>query len=126
MTTTCETAPKRFGVLTPPRTDGPLNVAAILADIEQREFVPLPVLGAQIGMGSGARKYAISQGLIEANKRPSRSGGYTVSCDEAATLLLAAVLAIAAGVAIAVMLRGVKGAGMTGAAASAALHAMPT
>jgi hypothetical protein len=114
------------GVFVPPRIDGPLDVAAILADIERREFMPLPELGAKIGLGEQARKHAIHEGLIDANKRPSRLGGYTVSRDEAITLLLAAALAIAAGVAIATMLRGIKGAGVTGAAAAAALQAMTT
>jgi hypothetical protein len=114
----------RHGVLAAPRIDS-LDVAAILAELEQGELVRLPEFGPKIGMGEQARKYAIREGLIDATPGRCRSEGYSVTRDEAVTLLLAAVLAIAAGVAVAVTLRGMKGAGLTGAAAAAALAALP-
>lgn len=103
-----------------------LDIPAILADIEAREFVSLPALGAKIGMGDQSRKFAIREGLIRPEPLEYRGMGYTVKRDEALTLLLAAALAIAAGVAIAVMLRGVKQTGLTGEAAASALRTMTT
>lgn len=127
MTATCETAPHiRRGRLVPPHVNGPLDVAATLAEIEQREFVSLPELGAKIGLGQQARKYAIREGLIEGQQMGGQGNPYQVTRDEAVTLLFAAVVAFAAGVAIATILRGLKGAGVTGVAAAAALEAMPT
>lgn len=101
-----------------------MNVARMLAEIEAREFTSLPRLGDQIGMGEQSRKYAIREGLIKPEPLGKRCDGYKVNRDEALTLLLAAALAIAAGVAIAVMLRGMRNSGLTGAAAETALRAM--
>jgi hypothetical protein len=123
--TVLETPAVRHGMFTAPKVDA-LHVAEVLAEIEAREFVSLPALGKQLGMGEQARKYAIREGLI--NPEPldisKRYEGYKVNRDEAFTLLLAAALAIAAGVAIAVMLRGVKGSGLTGGAAETVLRTM--
>ena len=108
----------------PPKVDA-VPVAELLADIEGREVVSLPELGARIGMGEQSRKYAIRAGLITpAAPVVNRREGYKITRDEACTLLLAAALALAAGVAIAVMLRGCKAAGLTGAVAATALHGM--
>lgn len=124
MTLTCEApATPRHGVFAPPKVDD-LHVPDLLAEIEAREFTSLPELGAKIGMGNQSRKYAIRVGLIEPEPLKSRQHGYEVSRNEALTLLLAAALAIAAGVAIAVILRGLKETGLTGDVASAALRAM--
>jgi hypothetical protein len=111
-------------MLAAPKVDA-LPLAKILADIEGREVVSLPELGARIGMGEQSRKYAIRAGLITPTAPVvNRREGYKITRDEAFTLLLAAALAVAAGVAIAVMLRGCKSAGLTGAAAASALRNM--
>jgi hypothetical protein len=121
--TVMETPTGRHGVLAAPKVDA-LPVAAVIAEIEAAEFHSLPALGAQFGLGDQARKYLVREGLIQPEPLKSRHEGYRVNRDEAFTLLLAAALAIAAGVAIAVMLRGVKGAGLTGAAAEGVLRSM--
>lgn len=126
MTVLCETPPRviiKRGALAPPKVDT-VDVAGILADIEAREVVSLPELGAKIGMGEQSRKFAIREGLIEPEPLTSRREGYKVNQNEALTLLLAAALALAAGVAIAVMLRGCKATGLTGEVAGTALRNM--
>lgn len=120
-----ETA-NRHGAFVAPSVDV-LDVAALLAEIERHELISLPRLGAQIGLGEQSRKYAIRKGLIETAGPlavENRYKGYAIKQDEAMTLLLAAALAVAAGVAIAVMLRGVKQAGLTGEAAASALRSI--
>jgi hypothetical protein len=103
------------GVFKPPGVDS-LDVAAILAEMEGREFVELPALGEKIGMDHKARQHAIREGLITPEAKRGANGRKLVSADEAMTLILCAALALAAGIAIAVMLRGVKGAGLNVAA----------
>jgi hypothetical protein len=105
----------------PPKVDA-IDVAAVLAELEGRSVVSLPVLGERIGLDKQARAYAIREGLIETVPRPGTHGAYSVTADEARRLVLAAVLAIGAGVALAIMLRGVKGAGLSGEAVLAALE----
>jgi hypothetical protein len=106
------------------------DVAAILRDLERAEAerVQLADLSRRIGWSYAQQSKAISSGALEAERDLSdRRHPYLITRDEATTLLLAAVLALAAGVAIAAMLRGVKGAGLVGPAAAAALRsAVPT
>lgn len=113
------------GARVPPKVDA-LHVGDILAQIEQREFHSWPRLGEQVGLGEQARKYIVREGLIQPEPLAARRTGYTVNRDEAFKLLLAAALAIAAGVAIAVMLRGIKESGLPASAAEAALRSMTT
>jgi hypothetical protein len=116
----------RRGPSVRPKVDT-LDIPALLADIEAREFVALPDLGSKIGMGKEARKFAIHEGVISpAAPLVHRRDGYKVTRDEALTILLAAALAVAAGVAIVVMLRGVKQTGLTGEVAAATLRQMMT
>ena len=111
------------GPISPPPIDT-IDIDATLAEIEECEFVSLPALGERIGMTARARTYAITEGLIEHAPLTARKAGYRVTQDEALTILLAAVLAVAAGVAIVVMLRGVKQSGLTGEAAAVTLRSM--
>jgi hypothetical protein len=115
----------RHGVNVPPKVDV-LHVAEVLAEIEAAEFHSLPRLGEAIGMGNQARKYAIHEGLIKPEPLVARREGYKVNRDEAITLLFAAALALAAGVAIAVMLRGVRESGMPVSVVETALRSMTT
>jgi hypothetical protein len=98
--------------------------AAILRDIDQAaaERVNLYTISRRIGMGKVEQSKAISAGLLEVQGAGGRGHPYTVTQDEARTLLLAAVLAAAAAVSVAAMLRGVKGAGLTGPAAAAVIR----
>src|SRR5262249_555194 len=116
-----ETPTKPRGALVPPKVD-PLHLPEALANIQPPQFHSLRALGAQIGLGGPARRYAIREGLIKPEPLGKRCDGYRVNRDEALTLLLAAALAIAAGVAIAVMLRGLKNSGLTGTAAETVLR----
>jgi hypothetical protein len=87
--------------------------------------VRLRDLSSLIGWTETGQRYAVRTGLLEAEKVRNAPGQpYRITSDEACTLLLAALLALAAGVAIAVMLRGVKGAGLTGDAAAATIRSM--
>jgi hypothetical protein len=113
------------GAHVPPKVDA-LHVAEIIAEIEKREFHSWPRLGEQVGLGEQARKHIVREGLIQPEPLVKRCEGYKVNQDEAWKLLLAAALAIAAGVAIAVMLRGIKESGLPASAAQAALRSMTT
>lgn len=120
----------RRGLAAPPILDSPPDVSRILAQIEQREFIPLAPLAEQLGISEQTRQRAIREGLIETApvKAPDCRGHLRVrqvERDEALSLLLAAVLAFAAGVAVVVMIKAVKGAGLSGAAAAATLANMP-
>jgi hypothetical protein len=114
----------RRGLRTPP-VGGPIDREAILSEIDQAEQVRLRDLSRQVGWTQTGQKYAIRKGLLAAEPA-ERGRAYVVSRDEAYTLLLAALLAFAAGVAIAAMLRALKGAGLEGAAAADAIRNMTT
>ena len=113
------------GAHVPPKVDA-LHVAEVLAEIEGREFHSLPRLGETLGLGEQARKHLVREGLIHPEPLVKRCDGYKVNRDEAITLLFAAALALAAGVAIAVMLRGIKESGLPVSIAETALRSMTT
>ena len=117
-------APARRGMTAPPVVES-IDARAILGKIEQSPYVRLPDISKQIGWTRTGRQYAIREGLLEAEPMGGRGNPYRLTRDEACKLLYAALLALAAGVAIAVMLRAVKGTGVTGAAAAAAIRNMP-
>lgn len=114
--------PRTYNPLTAPPKVGAVDVQAILADIAARARVSLPELGARIGMDEQARAYAVREGLIETMPERGPRNSYMIPPEEARRLLLAAVLAIGAGVALTIMLRGVKGAGLSSPAVLAALE----
>jgi hypothetical protein len=107
-----------------------IDAAGILRDLEheQAEAVRLADLSRRIGWSYAQQSKAISTGVLEAKRlEADRRLPYVITHDEAITLLLAAVLAVAAGIAIAAALRGLKGAGVTGQLAADVLHAtVPT
>ena len=123
MTTDAAAAPLRRGLWSPPVV-GKINGPAILGEIGNSPYVRLRDLSPRIGWTPTGQKYAIREGLLEAEHTRGPRSSYLITKDEACTLLLAAMLALAAGVAIAVMLRSCKGAGITGAAAAAAIRNM--
>jgi hypothetical protein len=99
---------------------------AIFRDLEQAEAerVKLADLSRTIGWDRASQSHAIREGLLDAKQaRPGPGNPYSVTRDDAITLLLAALLAVAAGVAIAAMLRGLKAQGVTGDLAAEVLHA---
>jgi hypothetical protein len=104
--------------------------AGILRDLEQAEAdrIQLADLSRRIGWSYAQQSKAISTGALEAERlETDRRYPYVITQDEALTLLLAAVLAVAAGIAIVAALRGLKGAGVTGQLAADVLHAtVPT
>lgn len=103
-----------------------IDAAGILRDLEQAEAdrIRLADLSRRIGWDRASQSHAITDHLLEAEQdRPGPGNPYTVTLDEAFTLLLAAVLACAAGAAIVAMLRGLKGAGVTGGLAAEVLRA---
>lgn len=98
------------------------DVAAILSDLEHRERVPLAGLSRQLGVSKNTQHYAVAQGLLKPVRAPipgTPGHPYVIGQEDASRLLLATVLAVAAGVAIAVILRGLVGAGVPGPAAAA-------
>jgi hypothetical protein len=106
------------------------DAASILRDIEradQAEAVRLADLSRRIGWDKSSQSHAVHEGLLEAFRLGGQGNAYGITRDDAMNLLLAAVLAVAAGVAIASMLRGLKSAGVTGQLAADVLHAtVPT
>jgi len=113
MTVNATAAAAKPGPFAPPRFD-PADAAGILADLDQAATWRLTELRSRLGVSPDAQNTLIAEGLLEAEHVPGRGSPYAITTDEARTLLLAVVLAVAAGVALAIMLRGVKGAGITG------------
>lgn len=106
-----------------------IDAAAILHDLERAdaERVRLADLSRRIGWDKSLQSRALAEGLLEAERGPGRGHPYTITRDDALTLLLAALVAIAAGVAIGSALRGLKGTGVTGDLAAEVLRAtVPT
>lgn len=102
--------------------DGP----ALLAEIDAADDgVRLVELRPKIGLTERAQAHLIAAELLETVPGHKRHEGYVVTKDEARVLLLGALLALAAGVAIATMLRGLKGAGIVGIVAAEAIRNLP-
>lgn len=112
-----------FGAFRPPRFD-PADAPAILASIDQAATVRLTELRSRLGLTANVQNKLIAGGLLEAEHLPGRGAPYVVTRDEAFTLLLGVVLAVFAGVALGVMMRGVKGAGLTGDLAAEVLRGL--
>lgn len=88
-----------------------MSVAEILADWEGQEVIPLPDLGARVGLDRGRQVYAIEKGIIRTSGRRGANGRHTVTWEEAALIVAAAALAAAAGIALVTMLRSLRAAG---------------
>jgi hypothetical protein len=117
------TAPtaRRSGVFAAPLFD-PARTSAILAEIDRAPGrVRLADLSPQLGLTPKIQNTVIREGLLEVDRLGGRGNPYVISPDEARKLLLAALLAVAAGVALAIMLRGLEGAGVTGKVAAEVL-----
>jgi hypothetical protein len=122
------TAARKSGPFAAPLFD-PASAAAILRDIDQgAERVRLAALSPRLGLTPKAQNTMIREHLLAAERLGGRGNPYAITRDDARTLLLAALLAVAAGVAIAVMFRGLINAGVTGKTAAEVLVrvAVPT
>lgn len=84
----------------------------LLADLPETDVVPLPLIRERIGWSRQAQYNAINQGAICPVGKRGKAGCYQVTRDDAVMILVAAALALAAGVAVIVMLRGLRGAGL--------------
>lgn len=95
-------------------TDDIAEMAASLRELDPDTPVSLPRVSRVVGWAPDAQTRAIQAGVVEPLSDPAPAGrrGYMVSRDEALTILAAAVLALAAGVAVVVMIRAIKATGL--------------
>lgn len=93
----------------------------LLADLPDTEVIPLPLIRERIGWTRDAQWLAVKQGAIRPVEKRGKAGCYQVTRDDAVMILLAAALALAAGVAVIVMLRGLQGAGLDASALASAV-----
>lgn len=121
------TVPVRKGLSAAPLIPamGGAEARELLSEIEAAPVVRLVELRPRIGMTPLAQKHAVRTGALEVVPGREHWEGYAITRDEARTLILATVLAIAAGLAVAAMLRGLKGAGIVGAVAAEAIRNLP-
>lgn len=84
----------------------------LLADLPETDVIPLPLIRDRIGWTRDTQHDAISAGVIRPVEKRGKAGCYQVTRDDAVTILIAAALAIAAGVAVIVMLRAIQGSGL--------------
>lgn len=84
----------------------------LLTDLPDAEVIPLPLIRDRIGWTRDAQSLAISQGVIRPVEKRGKAGCYQVTRDDAIEILVAAALAIVAGIAVVAMLRAIQGAGL--------------
>ena len=97
------------------------TAAALLADLPDAEVIPLPFVRDRIGWSREQQSYAVRSGVIHPVGRAGIGGGFTVTRDDAVMILVAAALALAAGVAVVVMIRAIQGAGLNAQALAQAV-----
>ena len=104
-----------------------MNVAKVLEPFDGRELIGLPELGDRlgetlgVGMSRTVREYAVRHGVIIPVPQRGPNGRYQLTPDEATRVVLAAMVAAAAGIAIVTALRGLQG--LPSAALTAAIRA---
>ena len=92
-----------------------MDVAAVLEPFDGRELIGLPELGERLGetvglgMSRTVREYAVRHGVITPASQRGPNGRYQLTRDDAARVVLGAMLAAAAGIAIVTALRGLQG-----------------
>lgn len=84
----------------------------LLADLPETDVIPLPLIRDRIGWTRDTQHDAISQGVIRPVEKRGKAGCYQVTRDDAVEILVAAALAIVAGIAVVAMLRAIQGAGL--------------
>lgn len=85
---------------------------ALLADLPDAEVIPLPLIRERIGWNRQQQHHAVESGVIRPVAKRGPAGCYQVTRDDAVTILIAAALAVAAGIAVVAMLRAIQGAGL--------------
>lgn len=85
-----------------------MSVAEILAEWEGREVIPLPDLGARVGLDRGRQEYAIRKGIIHPSGKRGANGRHTVTWDEAALIVAAALLAALGGIALVTLIKSLR------------------
>lgn len=98
-----------------------VTARALLADLPDADVIPMPLICKRIGWDRFAQNNAVSQGLIRPVEKRGKAGCYQVTRDDAVMILIAAALALAAGVAVVIMLRGIQGAGLDVSALASAV-----
>ena len=89
----------------------------LLADLPDTEVISLTlvrerIVQERIPWTRDAQALAVRQGTIRPVAKRGKAGCYQVTRDDAVMILVAAALALAAGVAVVIMLRGIQGAGL--------------
>jgi hypothetical protein len=101
-------------------------VQDLLADLPDTEVIPLPlirqrIVQERIPWTRDAQALAVRQGTIHPVEKLGKAGCYQVTRDDAVMILVAAALALAAGVAVVIMLRAIQGAGLDAQALARAM-----
>lgn len=84
----------------------------LLADLPDAEVIPLPFVRDRIGWTRDQQSYAVEAGVIHPISKRGKAGCYQVTREDAAFILVAAAVAIAAGVAVVAILRAIQDAGL--------------
>jgi len=93
----------------------------LLANLPDTEVIPLPLIRERVGWSRDQQSDAVLQGAIRPVAKRGKAGCYQVTRDDAVMILVAAALALAAGVAVVIMLRGIQGAGLDPVALASAM-----
>lgn len=88
------------------------TVPGLLAGLPDGDVIPMPVIRDLIGWTRDAQANVVTEGLIRPLPVRGRAGCWQVSRDDAVTILVAAALAFAAGVAVISMLRAIVNTGL--------------
>jgi hypothetical protein len=94
---------------------------ALLAGLPDTDPVPLPLVRDRIGWNREQQSYAVRSGVIRPVSKRGRAGCYQVTRDDAVLILIAAAIALAAGVAVVAMIRAIQEAGLDASALAQAV-----
>jgi hypothetical protein len=94
---------------------------ALLADLPDAEVIPLPFVRDRIGWTRDQQSYAVESGAIRPVDKRGKAGCYQVTREDAVLILIAASLALAAGVAVVMMIRAIREAGLNTSALAQAV-----
>lgn len=107
--------------------DNVSTAQALVAQLPDADEIPLPVVRAIVNGHLGpwdaqAQSYAVKSGVIDtAPYRHGQGHAYVVGRDEAILILVAAILAFAAGVAVVSMIRAIKTTGLSAQALASSM-----
>jgi hypothetical protein len=101
----------------------PMSVTAqaLLAGLPDADPIPLPLVRDRIGWSIRQQSYAVRAGVIRPVSQRGRAGCYQVARDDAVLILVAAAIALAAGVAVVAMIRAIQEAGLDASALARAV-----